>query len=81
VLAGTSSGASCVLSGTYSDGSPVAGIRNPQVADADGAVQWSYPQLANPPGVPGGAGVHKVTCTLNGLTATDSRYFYARPQI
>jgi hypothetical protein len=50
------------------------------VADANGAVQWSYPQLASPPGQPGAAGVHKVTCTLNGLSATDSRAFYANPQ-
>jgi hypothetical protein len=57
----------------------VAGVRNPQVANSDGRVQWSYPQLANPPSPAGSPGIHKVTCTLNGLTNSDSKYFYARP--
>jgi hypothetical protein len=81
VEAFTQAGASCSLSATYSDGSSVSGVRNPQAADSDGRVQWSYPQLADPPGVAGSAGTHKVTCTLGGLSGSDIRAFYARPQL
>jgi hypothetical protein len=81
VEAFTQAGASCSLSATYSNGSPVSGITNPQRADGSGHLQWTYPQLANPPGLPGSPGTHTVTCTLNGLSGSDSRSFYTRPQI
>jgi hypothetical protein len=77
--AGTSPGASCSLSATYSDGSPVAGVRNPQSAGSDGRVQWSYPKVTRPPGTAGSPGTHRVTCSLNGNTNSDTKTFFPNP--
>jgi hypothetical protein len=81
VVALANTGATCSLTATYPDGSPVAGVSNPQAANADSRVQWSYPQLSRPPYAPGSAGTHRVACTWNGLTDSDTKPFYPRQQL
>jgi len=53
------------------NGSDAPGVHNPQTARADGQVFWNYSQLPTDEGM----GIHRVSCSLNGLTGTAEVYF------
>lgn len=66
ITAQTMTGASCKAQAVLPNGSRVGGLRNPQVADANGTVAWIYPQ----PLTQTGPGTSIVTCTYKLLSAT-----------
>jgi len=68
----TEPGTRCNASGQYPDGSAISGFANPQVAGSDGTVTWRYPQ---PRTNTIGNGLHTVTCTGRGYTATQQAQF------
>ena len=67
----TQPGAACNAGGQRPDGSPIGGLRNPQVAGPDGSISWSYPQTATATGT----GQHNVACSWNGQSTITSAAF------
>lgn len=67
----TQPGAVCSANGVRPDGSGIGGIRNPQVANAQGAASWIYPQTPTATGI----GSHTVSCSWNGQSASTSAPF------
>jgi hypothetical protein len=62
----TLAGATCNARAILPDGTDAPGLRNPQVADQRGIVNWSYVQYPTDEG----KGFHVVACSLNGLDGT-----------
>lgn len=71
IRARTLSGATCNARAILPDGTDAPGLRNPQVADQQGIVNWSYVQLPTDEG----RGIHEVACSLNGLDGMAVMYF------
>lgn len=68
----TRPGATCTPSGTLPNGNPVPGLGPAKIADAKGAASWVYNAAATDSSRDG---VHRVTCTIGGLSGTDSATF------
>ena len=54
----TDPGASCSARAYLPNGHQVGGLHNPQIADGNGTVSWTYPQTPTDPGT----GTHVVDC-------------------
>lgn len=63
----TAPGATCTATATLPNGSAADGLGNPQVAGTDGMAQWVYPQ----PPTDQGSGVHRASCSKDGLSASN----------
>jgi hypothetical protein len=70
VAASTMVGASCSASATMPDGRRIE--LGGQTANEQGIVAWSYPATSP---APVGQGVHMLTCSSRGLTASTFAYF------
>ena len=71
IKAETVVGSTCYARAIVPPGKDVAGISNPQYADAKGNLSWTYPT----PAVQTGTGEAIVSCSNNGLSGTAYRYF------
>jgi hypothetical protein len=72
----TATGAVCNARALLPNGQDAPGLRNPQVARYDaavqaGVVQWTYPQ----PPTEQGTGIHLLRCSFSGLEGTAWMYF------
>jgi hypothetical protein len=71
ISASTVAGSTCNARAIVPYGKEVVGIKNPQAADANGNLLWTYAT----PAVETGTGEAIVGCTHNGLNGTAYAYF------